>query len=410
MRFASLLCVFFGSVLARSALATEDPETARVRLELEQQLLQATAPALPPQLLVYFEGVTDPTYSLVEADFRLDGQALPAPLVSELERPGIHLLWGAAVGAGPHVLTSKVIYRDGNARQGLFYSTGFIWKLVSQFNFAAQRGLELKVVAKAQVVPDASDISLKLKVGHTVAARMLSPIDDTPISEPVAKTPSLSAPPLPAQASAGNLAVVKLTVDGNQKPLAATVSIYGETEQKVATAEGSKAPARVELPAGHYRVDVGANGFLSQTREIQPSPQAEMAVAFHLSPEPQKRVVIVREKKINILQQIHFAERKATILPDSNGLLNQVVDAIVQYNVKRLRIEGHTDNRGDKRVNLKLSQNRAKAVAEYLQKSGIEASRLETAGFGDSKPAAPNFTARGRELNRRVEFIILAGQ
>src|SRR5207249_4766762 len=97
----------------------------------------------------------------------------------------------------------------------------------------------------------------------------------------------------------------------------------------------------------------------------------------------------------------------AVIAKDSFSLLAQVVDAIIKHNIKRLRVEGHTDNRGDRTANLKLSQGRAQAVADYLVKSGIDRSRLDVEGFGDTRPVAPNLTTRGRELNRRVEFVIL---
>ena len=66
-----------------------------------------------------------------------------------------------------------------------------------------------------------------------------------------------------------------------------------------------------------------------------------------------------------------------------------------------------SDNKGNKAKNLKLSQDRAASVADFLEKVGVDRSRLDTAGFGDTRPLAPNMTARGRELNRRVEFIIL---
>jgi outer membrane protein OmpA-like peptidoglycan-associated protein len=117
--------------------------------------------------------------------------------------------------------------------------------------------------------------------------------------------------------------------------------------------------------------------------------------------------VVVRENRIEILQQVHFAHGKATILPSSYRILNQVVEAIIQNNIKRIRVEGHTDNRGGKILNQQLSEKRARAVAKYLQRAGIGASRIDSAGFGISRPVAPNITAHGREFNRRVEFAIL---
>jgi outer membrane protein OmpA-like peptidoglycan-associated protein len=149
--------------------------------------------------------------------------------------------------------------------------------------------------------------------------------------------------------------------------------------------------------------------YLAQTREVQLAANAEVTVAFELQPEPKPRLLVVRDGRIVVFEQVQFADGSATILPASYTLLNQVVDAMVRNNIKHLRIEGHTDNRGDKKANQKLSAERARAIAEYLVKQGITAGRIETVGFGDTRPLAPNLTARGREMNRRVEFMILDG-
>jgi OOP family OmpA-OmpF porin len=73
----------------------------------------------------------------------------------------------------------------------------------------------------------------------------------------------------------------------------------------------------------------------------------------------------------------------------------------------RVAIEGHTDAQGDEASNLALSESRAEAVRDYLVSQGIAADRLETAGFGESRPIASNDTAEGRAENRRIEFRLL---
>ena len=111
---------------------------------------------------------------------------------------------------------------------------------------------------------------------------------------------------------------------------------------------------------------------------------------------------------IEIKQKIHFATARARIKPDSFGLLNQVAQAIREStDIKKVRIEGHTDSRGSDTYNQKLSERRANAVMNYLIKKKVPKERLEAVGRGESKPRAPNSTAKGREANRRVEFIIL---
>jgi OmpA-OmpF porin, OOP family len=198
--------------------------------------------------------------------------------------------------------------------------------------------------------------------------------------------------------------LVSVQSQAKKKPVPATVHFHGPQEQQLAV---EAQPAKFEAAPGKYTVTVNAAGHLAQTRDVQVSDNVEMALAFELLPEPKKSLVIVKENKIEILQQVHFASAKAQILPDSYYLLAQVVDAIIKNDIKRLRVEGHTDNRGNKKVNLQLSQSRAQAVVDYLEKAGIDRTRLEVQGFGDARPLAPNLTARGRELNRRVDFVIL---
>jgi outer membrane protein OmpA-like peptidoglycan-associated protein len=73
----------------------------------------------------------------------------------------------------------------------------------------------------------------------------------------------------------------------------------------------------------------------------------------------------------------------------------------------RIEISGHTDNTGSLNTNVRLSQERAKSVVDFLVARGIDLSRLEYRGYGPSQPVAPNDTEEGRSRNRRVEFKIL---
>ena len=71
-----------------------------------------------------------------------------------------------------------------------------------------------------------------------------------------------------------------------------------------------------------------------------------------------------------------------------------------------VRIEGHTDADGDVTRNQRLSENRAKAVSQYLVSAGIDPNRLSAAGLGQTKPIAPNDTEENKVRNRRIEFIV----
>ena len=99
----------------------------------------------------------------------------------------------------------------------------------------------------------------------------------------------------------------------------------------------------------------------------------------------------------------NFATSSAELLETENVKLNEVLNAAKQYPEVRLEASGHTDSRGKKSFNQKLSKNRAAAVKAWLVKHGVTASRISTAGYADTQPIADNKTDAGRAANRRVE-------
>ncbi len=102
---------------------------------------------------------------------------------------------------------------------------------------------------------------------------------------------------------------------------------------------------------------------------------------------------------------ITFDVDKSDIKPQSMGTLNMIVRVMKNNPGLKFEIDGHTDNTGDAAHNMTLSQQRADAVKSQLVSMGIDASRLTTKGFGDTKPIDTNDTAEGRANNRRVEFV-----
>ena len=107
-------------------------------------------------------------------------------------------------------------------------------------------------------------------------------------------------------------------------------------------------------------------------------------------------------------QGILFDTGSATIQPESTPTLKEIARTLQQHGDLRLRIEGHTDNTGNADANQQLSERRAAAVLAYLvQREGIDASRLESAGLGQTAPAADNATPEGKQTNRRVELVVL---
>jgi len=113
---------------------------------------------------------------------------------------------------------------------------------------------------------------------------------------------------------------------------------------------------------------------------------------------------------IKISEQVKFATGSAKILKDSDELLGAVADIFLKHpEIKKVRIEGHTDNVGKPAANKVLSKARADSVKTWLTKHGIDKSRLTTQGFGQDKPIDDNATEAGRKNNRRVEFHIEDG-
>lgn len=109
-----------------------------------------------------------------------------------------------------------------------------------------------------------------------------------------------------------------------------------------------------------------------------------------------------------VTQGILFETGKAAVQAESAPTFKEIAAALKQHPDLRIRIEGHTDNVGSAELNLRLSEARAAAVKDLLVKEyGIDPSRLETAGLGDTRPAADNGTAEGRSSNRRVEVVKL---
>jgi outer membrane protein OmpA-like peptidoglycan-associated protein len=110
--------------------------------------------------------------------------------------------------------------------------------------------------------------------------------------------------------------------------------------------------------------------------------------------------------KTQILRYVYFETGKARLKPESTAELDQLLSLLEQNPELKIVVSGHTDNTGDEKANLRLSQLRAEAVTDYLSNKGIAKDRLSARGYGSSKPVTSNDTEEGRNQNRRVEFVI----
>ena len=102
---------------------------------------------------------------------------------------------------------------------------------------------------------------------------------------------------------------------------------------------------------------------------------------------------------------IRFDVNRATIKPESMGVINEITKLMKDHPEISFSVEGHTDSDGDEALNQDLSERRAKAVADQLVKMGIDNSRLTSKGWGESNPTESNSTSEGKAANRRVEFV-----
>jgi outer membrane protein OmpA-like peptidoglycan-associated protein len=122
--------------------------------------------------------------------------------------------------------------------------------------------------------------------------------------------------------------------------------------------------------------------------------------------KPIKKVDNTDEVLGDVFDNLNFEFGKADIKKDSFPYLDKLADTLNKSKNWTLEIQGHTDDKGGDDFNMKLSQNRADAVKNYLITKGVLLDTITAKGFGESKPLVPNDSDANREKNRRVEFKI----
>jgi outer membrane protein OmpA-like peptidoglycan-associated protein len=113
-----------------------------------------------------------------------------------------------------------------------------------------------------------------------------------------------------------------------------------------------------------------------------------------------------KERKF-VLSEVLFAHNSSRLEPASFFQLDSLAEYLTSSPTLSVKINGHTDNTGREPRNLKLSRDRAQAVAEYLIQRNIDMRRISFEGFGSSRPIADNTTEGGRQKNRRVEILLI---
>ncbi len=166
----------------------------------------------------------------------------------------------------------------------------------------------------------------------------------------------------------------------------------------------------VTVPTGTYRVVIKSRKYLTVSKELDIKSCPAPKVTVSLKRKPRKSHIKLNRRKTRILlrRKIYFKRNTARLTERSKLLLDEIAAFLIEHpEIKLVRIDGHTDNKGSDEYNRRLSQKRADAVRAYLISKGVESSRLRTKGYGRSRPIYPNISERARAKNRRVEFHIL---
>lgn len=189
---------------------------------------------------------------------------------------------------------------------------------------------------------------------------------------------------------------------GTGKPVPAMIS-YVEAGDTIKISTGS-GKFRIALePGGKYVFRAFAEGFGDETWELDTSVDSSgtgvFAHDFRLSP--------LSEGTTFTLENIYFETSSYKLLSESFDELDRFVKILNDNPGMLIRVEGHTDNVGDFDKNVELSRNRAESVKAYLVEKGIAADRIETRGYGPTKPLVKGSSEEQRQKNRRVEIVVL---
>lgn len=215
--------------------------------------------------------------------------------------------------------------------------------------------------------------------------------------------------PLEALPRTGNLFGKVLDAEGNSGVASAKVEVTDAQGKHLEITTDAGGGFRFEgVTPGTVTIKIEADGYMMHVQTADVRPREDQRVEAIVHKRPKQGLVEIGANEIRIKQQIHFETDSAKIQGDSTGLLEEIADVMVRNpRLKRIEIQGHTDNSGTADHNKTLSEQRASAVREWLIAHGVEPSRLVAKGYGQERPVAPNVTAAGKARNRRVQFIIV---
>lgn len=218
---------------------------------------------------------------------------------------------------------------------------------------------------------------------------------------------------------ANNLTILKGKIldDETKKPVEAQLELVDNNAQKKVSdfkSDGKTGDFLISLPAGkNYGIAVKAEGYLFHSENFEIPASAGFS--------EYEKVIYLKKIEVGksiVLRNIFFDLDRSTIKPISKLELDRLADLLRKNPKLRIEISGHTDTQGSASYNMKLSENRAKAVVDYLVKQGFDKSRFEYKGYGEERPIISDEeisklpTRKEKKdahaVNRRTEFKILS--
>jgi OOP family OmpA-OmpF porin len=217
--------------------------------------------------------------------------------------------------------------------------------------------------------------------------------------EELKKTVTPKEAMMPAEIHKTKLALTIINAN-TKEHVNCTLTIKNKHTGVVIATLQSGGSSEMELDKGPYQIMVKANEYAGTNEEIdiEPSP---VPIVKEIKLMPIKIGAVVK------LENVHFRQGLPELLPESYPVLDNLVKIMNDNKNMEIELSGHTDNQGDPKLNLILSQERVKIIEKYLTNKGISDSRVKGKGYGGTQPIASNDKEETRKLNRRVDFKVI---
>jgi len=232
---------------------------------------------------------------------------------------------------------------------------------------------------------------------YTDTVNLRRTVREESITKVIALIPDGSTVPLT------NVLSGSVFIKSTRSPLWAFISFYSAGNKTLIKKIESEPDGtyKVELPPGIYNVQVEKADYVNENATLEIiNGSKNQTKDFELTP--------IKVGETISLPNVYFARGGVALLDSSNESLDQLYTLLNDNPTMHIELLGHTDNQGDAKLNVVLSEQRVAAIKDYLVAKGISETRITGKGYGGSKPIANNASEESRKLNRRVEFKIVS--